>query len=111
MAIKRRGQQNLGSKPYVSILLEKDSAAVRNEAIDAIIPNHYGGEDNPREVIKVLREHLTRDEFIGALKFNIVKYCLRSRKKKGARDLRCMNYYSNYLIKFLNEETPLNDIA
>ncbi|MBB2841420.1 UNVERIFIED_ORG: hypothetical protein GGE64_005203 [Rhizobium etli] len=48
-------------------------------------PAHYGGEDNPYEVIKVLENWLTREEFIGALKFNIIKYQARARLKAGSQ--------------------------
>lgn len=47
-------------------------------------PSHYGGADNPYEVIKVLRAWLTPEEYRGFLKGNIIKYLARS-TKKGVR--------------------------
>lgn len=66
-------------------------------------PAHYGGEDNPYEVIKVLRAWLTADEFIGFLKGNSLKYLARHRAKGGAEDLRKSEWYQAELNKFVAE--------
>ena len=64
-------------------------------------PAHYGGENNPYEVIKVLEHWLTREEFVGALKFNIHKYLARAKRKGKVEDYAKANWYSNYLVDFL----------
>jgi len=64
-------------------------------------PAHYGGADNPYEVIKVLEAWLTREEFIGALKFNIIKYQARASKKNGAQDYEKAAWYAGYLAEYL----------
>jgi hypothetical protein len=64
-------------------------------------PAHYGGAENPFEVIKVLEAWLTREEFIGALKFNVIKYQARARNKNGDEDLAKAAWYANYLAEFL----------
>lgn len=64
-------------------------------------PAHYGGIGNPFEVIKVLEAWLTREEFIGALKFNIIKYNARALKKNGAEDYAKAAWYANYLADFV----------
>lgn len=64
-------------------------------------PAHYGGGDNPYEVIKVMEAWLTREEFIGALKFNIHKYMARVRKKGGAQDYEKSAWYNNYLAEYI----------
>lgn len=46
-----------------------------------INPEHYIGEDG-REAIDIVREALTRDEFIGYLKGSAMKYKLRAGKKR-----------------------------
>lgn len=47
-------------------------------------PAHYGGEDNPYEVIKVLEAWgLEKDAYL----FNVVKYLARAGKKDPAKDL------------------------
>ena len=46
-------------------------------------PDHYGGEDNPMEVIKII-EHYK----LGFRTGNVVKYVLREGKKNGLEDLK-----------------------
>lgn len=84
-------------------------SGVRNMSSDAKMPTpseqihhpqHYGG-DGPYEVIKVLEQWLTAEEFIGALKFNIIKYQARARHKGGPDDYAKAAWYSNYLVEFL----------
>lgn len=60
-------------------------------------PSHYGGEDNPFEVIKVMKAWLTKEEFIGALKFNIHKYLARATKKGNAEDYAKAAWYAEEL--------------
>lgn len=61
-------------------------------------PRHYGGADNPYEVIKVLEAWLTREEFTGALKFQIHAYLARARHKGGvAEDYGKASWYTAYL--------------
>lgn len=69
------------------------------EAVDH--PAHYGGADNPFVVIKVLENWLTREEFIGAMKFNIIKYQARAAKKNGAQDYQKSAWYAAYLADFI----------
>lgn len=64
-------------------------------------PAHYGGADNPYEVIKVLEAWLTRNEFIGFCKGNAIKYQARHRQKGGDEDLRKAKWYQDYLTEFL----------
>jgi hypothetical protein len=64
-------------------------------------PIHYGGKDNPYEVIKVLEHWLTREEFIGGLKFNIQKYYARAKQKGGDEDHFKGAWYAAYLADFL----------
>ncbi len=64
-------------------------------------PNHYGGKENVYEVIKVLEAWLTEEEFVGAMKFNIIKYQARAREKGGNTDLAKAAWYSAYLVDYL----------
>jgi len=66
-------------------------------------PQHYGGEDNPYEVIKVCRAWLTPTEYVGALKFQIWKYTARHRQKGGLVDLEKSQFYQNELVRFSRE--------
>jgi hypothetical protein len=64
-------------------------------------PSHYGG-DTVYEVIKVMEAWLTRDEFVGAMKFTIHCYLARAKRKGSeAEDYRKAQFYQNYLVKYL----------
>jgi hypothetical protein len=57
-------------------------------------PNHYGGADNPYEVIKVCEAwELDRDAYL----FNVVKYVARAGKKDPAKELEDLKKAVFYL--------------
>jgi hypothetical protein len=63
-------------------------------------PAHYGGKDNPYEVIKVLKAWLTSEEYRGFLKGNVIKYTARARKKGSeSEDHRKAAWYANALAE------------
>jgi Protein of unknwon function (DUF3310) len=64
-------------------------------------PAHYGGADNLYEHIKVMEATLTRDEFVGAMLFNITKYLQRWREKNGTEDVLKAQWYMNRLAAYL----------
>jgi hypothetical protein len=66
-------------------------------------PRHYGGADDPYEVIKIAEAKLTREEFIGAMKFNIWKYQMREKDKGGDEDLQKSVVYSTFLSEYLKK--------
>lgn len=63
-------------------------------------PAHYGGKDNPYEVIKVLEKWLTPEEFRGFLKGNVIKYNARANKKNRLEDYKKAAWYADYLKKY-----------
>jgi hypothetical protein len=65
-------------------------------------PSHYGG-DTTYEVIKVLENWLTPDEYIGFLKGNVIKYNARARKKNGREDYAKAAWYQNELSRYLEK--------
>lgn len=67
-------------------------------------PAHYGGADNPYEVIKVLRRWLSPTEFIGFCKGNSFKYKARSNSKGGLEDLQKASWYDREMIEFVQEQ-------
>ncbi len=71
-------------------------------------PLHYGG-DTPYEVIKVLERWLTPEEFVGALKFNVIKYQARANKKDGLESLQKSAWYANYLADYLKRRKDNED--
>lgn len=61
-------------------------------------PTHY--TTGQHEVIDILEDKLTRDEFKGFLKGNILKYIFRSDKKENEiEDLKKAQWYLNRLIE------------
>lgn len=64
-------------------------------------PDHYGGEANPYETIKVLEAIMTPEETVGFLKGNALKYLSRHRQKGGLQDLEKANWYSARLVDFV----------
>lgn len=84
----------------------------RREGIDAAPkedvvnnPSHYGGADNPYEVIKVLEAWgLDKDAYL----FNVIKYLSRAGKKdpdKTLQDHKKALYYLNRKIAKLEKES------
>lgn len=72
-------------------------------------PNHYGGKDNPYEVIKVCEAWgLDKDAYL----FNVVKYVARAGKKdpnKELEDLRKAVFYLGKKIESLEKNKESSD--
>ena len=66
-------------------------------------PDHYGGKDNPYEVIKIAEETgLDQDAYL----FNVLKYIVRSGKKDDnppLQDLKKALFYLDRRIKVLED--------
>lgn len=63
-------------------------------------PIHYGGEDNPYECIKVLKEWLSKEEYKGFLKGNTLKYlCRQGKKDDSLQELKKAKWYLEKLIE------------
>jgi hypothetical protein len=60
-------------------------------------PKHYT-EDKEFEVIDVIRDWLTPEEFRGYIKGNNIKYIARERLKNGDEDIKKTIFYLNYLM-------------
>ena len=67
-------------------------------------PNHYGGEENTYEVIKVCEAwDLDKDAYL----FNVVKYVARAGKKNASKELEDLEkaaFYLNRKITNLKNE-------
>lgn len=63
-------------------------------------PAHY--TSGKVECIDAIESMLTRDEFIGFLRGNILKYQWRYKIKNGVEDLKKAQWYFDRLIKFEN---------
>lgn len=67
-------------------------------------PQHYGGENNPYEVVKIAEATgLDRDAYL----FNVLKYIVRSGKKNDnppVQDLKKALWYLDRRIKTMESE-------
>lgn len=70
---------------------------------DPTSPSHYELGSTGVEAIDVIEASLTKEEYIGYLRGNILKYQLRSNKKNGNEDLRKADIYSGWLVEALEE--------
>jgi hypothetical protein len=65
-------------------------------------PQHYGG-DTTYETVKVLKAWLPREQYIGFLRGNAIKYQSRlGRKGEAAEDAKKAKWYSDELAKELS---------
>lgn len=92
-----------GSHEPTQADLDAMKAATAQEKMLANVnhPQHYGGEANPYETIKVQEANLTPDELIGALKFQVHKYLDRHRRKNGLEDIKKAQWYLNRLVDYI----------
>lgn len=64
-------------------------------------PKHYNS--GPIECISAIEASLSKEEFIGYLRGNVLKYTWRCRYKGGAEDIMKAQWYANKLIDKLKE--------
>ena len=85
----------------MSILIDEYDAIHNKEMVNG--PAHYGGKENPYEVIKVCEEWgLDKDAYL----FNVIKYVARAGKKdpsKEYEDLKKAAFYLDRKIKNLEK--------
>lgn len=66
-------------------------------------PPHYALFPD-MQAVDIIRKTLTRDEFVGYLKGNVLKYRLRAGKKKDAmQDIQKADWYETELWKIENK--------
>ena len=66
--------------------------------------NHY--KDMPIQPWHVMESVLTREEFIGLLKGNVIKYSLRAGRKEGSDDAGKARHYMQKLSEVTNGIHP-----
>jgi hypothetical protein len=76
--------------------LEYEEKPELNDAVNH--PPHYGGKNDPYEVIKILRAKLTPEEYKGFLRANVLKYVFRAEQKNGLEDYRKALFYMEELV-------------
>ncbi len=65
-------------------------------------PQHYNS--GKIEVISIMEDQLSSEEYRGYIKGNVLKYLLRERHKNGLEDLEKAQWYLNRLITKLEKE-------
>ena len=83
--------------------IEKDNMFVDDYVEKVKQPSHYEIGETGLEAIDVIEATLTKEEYIGYLRGNILKYNLRANKKNGSEDLRKADIYSGWLVEALEE--------
>ena len=76
--------------------LENAKADVVNHA------SHY--TSGKIEVISIMEDQLTDEEYRGYIKGQVIKYITRERRKNGLEDLKKAAWYLNRLIKRLEKQ-------
>lgn len=74
---------------------------------DNINPSHYKG--NGMESIDVIEAFLPKEQVIGFLRGNIIKYQLRYKNKGGVEDLKKQQWYTNKLIEVEMSNEPVSN--
>lgn len=82
--------------------LPKGTQIINNSDDTVNSPNHY--TQGELEVIDILQDKLTPQEFEGFLKGNILKYTFREGIKNGTEDMKKGAWYMSRLIDFRNEQ-------
>lgn len=65
-------------------------------------PKHYN--TGKIEVIRIIEDQLTDEEYRGYIKGQVLKYITRERTKNGLEDLQKAAWYLNRLIKKMERE-------
>lgn len=66
-------------------------------------PEHY--TSGKIEVIKIIEDQLTSEEYRGYIKGQVIKYITRERHKNGLEDLKKARWYLDRLIKKMEKES------
>lgn len=62
-------------------------------------PNHY--TSGKIEVIDIIEDQLTPEEYRGYIKGQVIKYTTRERHKNGDEDLKKAHWYQTRYLKYL----------
>ena len=66
-------------------------------------PKHY--TSGKIEVIRIMEDQLTSEEYRGYIKGQVIKYITRERHKNGLEDLKKARWYLDRLIKKVERES------
>lgn len=95
------------NKPQLKVVeVDKTKLQEYMEKVEDVVnnPNHYKLNGLDIEVIQLIKAVLTKEEFRGFLKGNIIKYNLRAGKKNGLQDYEKAAKYLKWLIEEIKGE-------
>lgn len=79
-------------------------ANLENAKVDMVNhPKHY--TTGKIEVIRIMEDQLTDEEYRGYIKGQVIKYITRERYKNGLEDLKKAAWYLNRLIQKMERES------
>ena len=64
-------------------------------------PNHYKLGNSGLEVLDIIEMSMTKDNYLGFLLGNVIKYVLRWNRKNGVEDLKKARNYLEWAIEKL----------
>ena len=92
--VKHKYSERVFDVPSGYVFLSEDELKKSLKTDMVNHPQHYGGKDNPMEVIKIIDHYQ-----LGFVEGSILKYLLRYKKKNGLEDLKKAQWYINRLIE------------
>jgi hypothetical protein len=78
--------------------MEKEGCACKVQTVDVAHQPHY--ESQKIQPIEYMAATMKKDQFIGFLQGNVIKYISRADKKNGIEDLRKAKVYLTWLIEY-----------
>lgn len=104
-------EEYFATREKAEVYNRMEKAELKPAKIDMVnSPNHYTA--GQFEVIDVIKDWLTEEEFRGYIKGNLIKYIARERLKNGDEDIKKSIFYLNYLMYGIKSDgTPKKDSA
>lgn len=94
---KYKAKQNYKAEEYISMPKKKTLSQAINDVVNS--PNHY--TQGELEVIDILEDKLTSDEYMGFLKGNVTKYNFRELYKNEDEDIAKAEFYQKKMKEFV----------
>lgn len=91
---------NCGEKRGLCYCSQLTRARIKEENVEH--PKHYN--TGSKEVIDIMQEGMTPDQFEGFLVGNIIKYVMRYPNKNGVEDILKAKWYLNKLLEVKGQE-------
>lgn len=98
------GEYTIMTEDYCVLLSKEQCEEIKDNEDIVNHPSHYKGNKGI-ETIDFIENVLTREEFIGYLRGNVIKYQSRANLKgRKEEDLKKAKWYSDKLVEVLKDE-------